>query len=77
VHRRGESDPITLRDSWDLAIDASSLTTYLTTRVTSDAPSSGLLDGLGDWDAMTIFRYGILALIGLVLLLQTVGGGIY
>lgn len=75
VHRRGESDPVNLRDGWDLALDANTLKTYLETRVTSEKPSSGGL-GIGDWDAMRIFRYGLLLIVGLFIALETLGGGI-
>lgn len=77
VHRVGESEPINLRDSWEDAIDAGTLTQYLTLRVTSQAPSKGLLDGMGDWDSMKIFRYGLLGIVGLALLMETLGGGLW
>lgn len=78
IHRRGESNPINLRDPWDDAIDAGTLAQYLTLRVTSTKPSSGFLDGLsGDYDAMTLFRYGLLAIIAFALLMETLGGGLF
>jgi len=77
IHRKGESDPLSLRDSWDLAVDAGTLSEYLTLRVTSKQPSAGLMDGLGlgDYDSMTIFRYGILGIIGFAIIWEMVGGG--
>lgn len=80
VHRAGESDPINLRDSWEDAVDAGTLSQYLTLRVTSKKPKTGLLDGLGlggGWDPMTVFRYGLLAIIGFAVLMETMGGGLY
>lgn len=80
VHRVGEAEPISLRDSWEDAIDAGTLAQYLTLRVTSTKPTTGLLDGLGlagGWDAMTVFRYGLLAIIGFAVLAETLGGGLY
>lgn len=67
VHRKGESEPINLRDSWGESIDASSLAEYLTTRVAADSPESqgGLgLDFLADMDSMDMLR---LLIIGLVI----------
>lgn len=76
VHRKGESDPLNLRDDWDLAVDAGTLTQYLNLRVSSQKPATGLLDGmgLGDYDSMTIFRYGILGIVGLAIVWELIGG---
>jgi hypothetical protein len=76
VHRKGESDPINLRSGWDLAVDSGSLSQYLTLRVTSKRPQSGLLGGLGGYDSMTLFRYGLLAIVGFAILWSVTTGGI-
>jgi len=76
VHRKGESDPIDLRDDWDLALDAKALSDYLTMRVTSDAPEGGGLGFLSDMDTMDMLRYGILGLVVLFVAFQMMGGGI-
>jgi hypothetical protein len=75
VHRKGKSDPVNLRSDWDMAVDAKSLTEYLTLRVTSRKPSTGVLDalGLGEYDAMTIFRYGVFALALLAIAYEVIG----
>jgi hypothetical protein len=75
VHRKGEAEPLELRDPWDDSVDARTLAEYLTLRVTSRKPSSGLLDGLGlgDMDSMDMFRYGILGIVGLAILWEFLG----
>lgn len=74
VHRKGESDPVNLRDNWDLAVDAGTLNEYLTMTVTSKKPDSGLGLGIGDMDSMDLLRYGLLGIIGLFILLEIAGG---
>jgi len=72
VHRKGESDPVNLRDGWELAVDAGTLSAYLTQMVTADKPKQSLLDGLGlaGMDSMDMLRYGLLILVGGFILLQ-------
>jgi hypothetical protein len=56
MHRRGEADPINLRDSASDPIPADSLQEYLTMRVSSSSP--GLFDGL-DLDPKQIMMLAI------------------
>jgi len=74
VHRRGESDPINLRDGWSLSVDAKTLTAYLDTAVSANAPAGGIGGLLPDsWDTMDIMRYGILAIVVGFLALEVLG----
>lgn len=79
VHRKGEADPVNLRDPDDLAIPADVLSEYLTMAVTSKPP--GLLGGLGglglgDMDSMDLLRYTVVGMVLLFIGLEVSGGGL-
>lgn len=65
VHRKGEADPINLRDPDELAIKTDELHEYLTERMSMSPP--GFLDRL-DLDARTVMMYGIGAIVAYTVL---------
>jgi hypothetical protein len=75
-HEKGKAEPIPLKEGNPRSVSAHALKEYLTMRVTSSAPSplSGLL---GDMDAQTLFKYGVLAIAGYAVLMEVTGGGFF
>lgn len=65
VHRKGEADPINIKEPSDFAIPSDRLEEYLNLRVQTTPP--GWLDAL-DLDAGTIITIGVAAVIGFGLL---------
>lgn len=72
MHRKGEADPINIRDPVRLSIPADELKEYLDLRVSSSAP--GLLDGLG-LDSGDLIKIVIAGVIGYAVFTQMTGGG--
>lgn len=72
IHRKGEAEPMPLRDTNELAIPADVLSEYLTMSVSTGKPKFGF--GLGDMGSMDYLRYGILGLIAIFILLEFTGG---
>lgn len=70
VHRKGESDPINIREPSELSIPADRLEEYLNLRVSTTPPS--WLDTL-DLDASTLITVLIALIIGFALLNQFAG----
>lgn len=73
VHRKGEADPVNLRDSTAHSIPADVLDEYIQMKVTASAPS--LLDRL-DLDPKDIVMYAFAALILFAILQSVLGGGL-
>ena len=74
MHREGEAEPIDLRAGNEHTIGANTLKEYLTLRVTGQKPGMGML---GDWDAQTLMKYGLLALVGYFILQEVMAGGVF
>jgi hypothetical protein len=73
IHRKGEADPVNLRDSHEAAIPSDELKEYLTLRVSSSAPS--LLDKF-DIEPRQILMLTIAAIVVFALLSDVMGGGV-
>ena len=74
MHYEGQAEPVNLRDTSEDAIGANSLREYLTMRVSSKSPGLGL--GLGDMSTGELMKYAIFGFIGLVILMEVMGGGL-
>jgi len=72
IHRKGEADPINLRDPSKYAIPTDELDEYLNMTVSSSPPS---WLGQFDLDAEDIIKYGIAAIIVFALVQGFLGGG--
>lgn len=72
VHKKGEADPVNLRDPTAYAIPADSLENYLDMRVNVDPPS--WWDSF-DLEPAEIFKWLLLGLVGFMILRSVLGGG--
>ena len=70
VHRKGEADPMNIKEPSELAIPSDRLEEYLNLRVQTTPP--GWLDAM-DLDASTIITLGVAAIIGFAILNNVVG----
>jgi len=73
IHKRGEADPINLREPSDVSIPTDVLDEYLTMAVTSSPPS--FWDKLG-WDTQDLVRLSVGAAIAFAVVWGVLGGGL-
>lgn len=73
VHKKGEADPVNLRDPTEYAVPADTLENYLDMRVNTEPPS--WLDQF-DLEPAEIFKWLLLGLVAFMMLRSVLGGGL-
>lgn len=73
MHKRGEADPINIRDPSKNSIKTDALEEYLSMRVSSSPP--GMFDNF-DFDVADLIKYAMIGIVFLAIMQGVMGGGL-